>query len=211
MPNEDLDSVKAKTKEATLSSYRSYNNNAHQSLFREEFIALQNLSKNKDLIIQKSDKGNSAAIVQRQDYLMKMNDHKKFSKVSLKDDTLLNFVINQEKQVDKVLKELAESKNMTKITRKSLKPVGTKPGVMYGSCNVHKASVGDCPPFRPILSALNAPTYKLAKFLVPLLKPLTTNEFTTKVLFILLKKLLINNMIILWVVWIETPYSLTYL
>ena len=155
MSNEDLDSVKAKTKEATLSSYRPYNNNAHQSLSKEEFIALQNLSKNKDLIIQKSDKGNSAVIVQRQDYLMKMNDsgHKKFSKVSLKDDTLLNFVINQEKQVDKGPKELAESNNMTEITRKSLEPVGTRPGVMYGSCKVHKAILGKCPPFQPILSA----------------------------------------------------------
>ena len=30
------------------------------------------------------------------------------------------------------------------------------------------------------MSALNTPTYKLAKFLVPILKPLTTNEFTVK-------------------------------
>ena len=67
---------------------------------------------------------------------------------------------------------------MTEKIRKSLKPVGTRPGVMYGSCKVHKASVGNCPPFRPILSTLNTPTYKLAKFLVPILKPLTTNEFT---------------------------------
>ena len=51
---------------------------------------------------------------------------------------------------------------------------------MYRSCKVHKASVGDCPPFRPILSALNTPTYELSKFLVPILKPLTTNEFTVK-------------------------------
>ena len=91
LSNEDLDFVKAKTKEAALSSYRSYNNNVHQNLSKEEFTALQNLSKNKDLIIQKSDKGNSAVIVQRQDYLEKMNDilsdQKKFSKVSLKDDT----------------------------------------------------------------------------------------------------------------------------
>ena len=45
-----------------------------QNLSKEEFTALQNLSKNKDLIIQKSDKGNSVVIVQRQDYLEKMND-----------------------------------------------------------------------------------------------------------------------------------------
>ena len=30
------------------------------------------------------------------------------------------------------------------------------------------------------MSVLNTPTYKLAKFLVPILKPLTTNEFTVK-------------------------------
>ena len=56
------------------------------------------------MIIQKSDTDNSVVIVQRQNYLRKMNDilsyQKKFSKVSLKDDTLLNFAINQEKHVD---------------------------------------------------------------------------------------------------------------
>ena len=159
------------------------NNNIPQILSKEEFIALQNLSKNKDLIIQKSDKGNSVVIVQRQDYLEKMNDilsdQKKFSKVSLKDDTLLNFDISQEKHVDKVLKKLVECKGMMEKTRKSLKPVGTRPGVMSGSCKVRKATVGNCPPFRPILSALNT-TYKLAKFLVPILKSLTANEFTVK-------------------------------
>ena len=104
-----------------------------------------------------------------------LSDRKKFNKVSLKDDTLLNSAINQEKHVDKVLKKLVESKSMTEKTRKSLKPVGTKPGVMYGSCEVHKASLGNCPPFRPILLALNILTYKLANVLVPILKPLTTN------------------------------------
>ena len=110
------------------------NNNIPQILSRKEFIALQNLSKYKDLIIQKSDKCNSAVIVQRQDYLKKMNDvlsdQKKFSKVSLKDDTLLNFDISQEKHVDKVLKKLVQRKGMMEKTRKSLKPVGTRPGVM---------------------------------------------------------------------------------
>ena len=87
------------------------------------------------MIIQKSDEGNSVVIVQRQDYLEKMNyilsDQKKFSKVKLKDDTLLNFDINQEKHIDKVLKKFVESKSMTEKTRKSLKPVGTRPGIMY--------------------------------------------------------------------------------
>ena len=36
------------------------------------------------------------------------------------------------------------------------------------------------PLFRPILSALQTPTYNLAKFLVPILDPLTKNEYTVK-------------------------------
>ena len=38
----------------------------------------------------------------------------------------------------------------------------------------------NCPLFRPILSAINTPTYKLSKFLVPILKSLTSNEYTVK-------------------------------
>ena len=50
---------------------------------------------------------------------------------------------------------------------------------MYGLCKVHK-DIDNCPPFRSILSAINTPTYKLAKFRVPILKSLTSNEYTVK-------------------------------
>ena len=123
--NEDLNFVKAKTKEAALLSYRSYNIIVPQYLSQEEFIALQNLYENKYLNIKKSDKGNSAVIAQRQDYLKKMDDilsdQKKFRKVSLKDDTLLHFAINQEKHVDKVLKKLVESRSMSEKNYEILK------------------------------------------------------------------------------------------
>ena len=36
------------------------------------------------------------------------------------------------------------------------------------------------PKFRPILSAMNTPGYILVKFLIPILEPLTHNEFTVK-------------------------------
>ena len=78
------------------------------------------------------------------------------------------------------LSRIKTDKSMTEKTRKSLKPVGTRPGVINGSWKVHEASVGNCPPFWPLLSTLIPPTYKRAKLLVPILKPLTTNEFTVK-------------------------------
>ena len=54
---------------------------------------------------------------------------------------------------------------------------------MYGSAKVHKIVTDGLPSFRPILSAIGTPTYKLAKFLVPVLEPLTTNEYTIKDFF----------------------------
>ena len=92
----------------------------------------------------------------------------------------LNFVVNQEKRVDTIFKNLVDSNSMSKEMRKFVKPVGTRPGIMYGNCKVHKQQVDGCPPFRPILSALQTPTYNLAKFLVPILNPLTKNEYTVK-------------------------------
>ena len=106
MSNEDLDLVKTRTKEAVLSSYRSYNNNVPQHLSKSEFLALQNLRKNKDIVIQKSDKGNSVVVLDEADYLDKMvnllNDTRKFKKINLKHDGILNFAINQEKCVDNI-------------------------------------------------------------------------------------------------------------
>ena len=56
---------------------------------------------------------------------------------------------------------------------KSIKPVGTRPHTMYWLCIVHKEEVDGCLPFSSILSALQTPTYNLAKFLVPILNILT--------------------------------------
>ena len=51
---------------------------------------------------------------------------------------------------------------------------------LYGSAKVHKLLKNGLPPFRPILSAIGTLTYKLAKFLVPVLPDITQNEFTVK-------------------------------
>ena len=69
---------------------------------------------------------------------------------------------------------------MSKEMRKSIKLVRAKPGTMYGLCKVHKQEVDGYPSFRLILSTLQTPTYNLAKFLVPILYPLTKNEYMVK-------------------------------
>ena len=70
-----------------------------------------------------------------------------------------------------------------------LTPIGSKPGTLYGSAKVHKP----LPPFRPIFSATDTPTYKLSKLLVPVLPDIMQNEFTVKESFAFVDKILTQN------------------
>ena len=147
----------------------------------------------KNIVIQKSDKGNSVVIVDKADYLDKMenflNDTQKFEKIILKNGGILNFAANQEKHVDNTFKNLVASNSISEDTRRSLKPVGTRPGIMYGLRKVTKDIINNCPPFWPILSSINTFIYQLAKVLIPILNSLFSNEYTVKDSFAFAEKI----------------------
>ena len=92
----------------------------------------------------------------------------------------LNCIINLKNKLKDHFKVF---KNEEKISEKefdNICPVGSTPGILYGNPKVHKTVVNSTPKFRPILLATNTPTYFLAKYLNPILSPLTTTEFTVK-------------------------------
>ena len=68
MSNENLDFVKTKIKDA-LTSFRNYSANLPRNLWDEELEALQNLCKNTNLVIQKSDQGTSVNILDKDVYI----------------------------------------------------------------------------------------------------------------------------------------------
>ena len=134
LSNEDLDFVKKRAKEAALSSYQNYNNNVPQNLSNKSFWLYKIYEKIKNIVIQKSGKGNSVVIVNKADYLNKMdnflNDIWKLEKINLKNDGILNFAVNQEKCVDNVVKRLVATNSISEETRRSLKPVGTSSDII---------------------------------------------------------------------------------
>ena len=75
---------------------------------------------------------------------------------------MINFVLYHKKTYDKIC------------------PVGSHFGILYGLAKAHKQLINNCPPFRPILSGIVTPTYNIAWFLVPIRKPLNTNDYTLK-------------------------------
>ena len=185
LSSEDLDFVKTKIKDVALSSFRSFKTHPDSpNLSEQEFVALKKLSKNLDLVIQKSDKGNSVVLVDKASYLQRVEallvNSDKFQTINIDKEKHLNYVINQEKRLKSVYKTLLDNGSINKEVYNKLCPTGSRPGIMYGLPKVHKPCVDNCPPYKPIPSAIGTPTYNLAKFLVPIMSPLTTNEFTAK-------------------------------
>ena len=97
-------------KNCAFSSLNSYNeDSAPLNLTPEEFAALKSPSRNKNLIIRKSDKGNSVAIIYKSDYLEKIRnilpDSSKFAQVFVAEYKQFNFIVNVENVITDLLKD----------------------------------------------------------------------------------------------------------
>ena len=115
-----------------------------------------------------------------------LSDTSKFAKVSFNPKHEVNkelrHILDMEEAIKNCLDNLLQNNYLSEDDYKQLKPMGSRPGIMYGLCKVHKDTTNgqEVPPFRPILSAIRTCTYNLAKFLVPILKEFTTNKHTIK-------------------------------
>ena len=156
--------------------------NADKNLSKDEQFALSTLIKNKDLFIQKADEGNTVVILNKKGYHLKMkkilSDTSKFHKLSIYQNKLI--ILSIWKIELFVLKKLKDKNQILDNKYEDLHPVGSRPGILYGCAKIHKPIKDGVPLFRPILSDIGTPTYKIVKFFVPLLAPLTSNEYTIK-------------------------------
>ena len=105
---QDLDFVKQEQKEHPSLLIETIITMYRNIFLKKSFLLYKVYVKIKILKIQKSDKGNSAVVVDKADYLNKMenllNDTRKFEKTNLKNAGILKFAIIQEKPVDNILK-----------------------------------------------------------------------------------------------------------
>ena len=107
-----------------------------------------------------------------------LNDNSRFSKLGIPCGKEINHIVNLEKRITSELKLLKDEEIIDKSTYKSIKPVGCRPGILYGLGKLHKETRNGIPPFRPIFSAIGTPTYNLAKFLLKFLTTSTANKYT---------------------------------
>ena len=85
VPSSDLDIIKVVLKEYAYSSFKKYNFLEELNLSRDKYNALKNLFSLKNIIIQKSDKGNSVVLMNLDDNINQMenliSDQAKFQKL----------------------------------------------------------------------------------------------------------------------------------
>ena len=181
-----LEELKTALKNTAYSSLKFHNRKKQklENITEEEYKALSELSSLENVIIQKADKGNMVVLLNKSSYFQKMEsilgDTSKFSAKNFTgahED--LKFILKKEIEINEFLSKLLDRNIITSKEFSKMCPKGSSPGIFYGLCKVHKGvTSGDCPPFRPILSAINTPSYQIAKYLVPLLSPITSNAFT---------------------------------
>ena len=182
--NSTADPLRAAIKDSAFECFHSYDPKVEQNLTKDKYNSLKVLLKDENIIIQKSDKANSGVILNKNDYVKRMEellaDKTKLKKLNIETGKDYNHIHNQELKISETLRSLKKAGSMLSSTYERINPRGTIPSVLYGLFKVHKPTVNNIPKLRPILSAINSPTYKLSQYINTLLKPFTTNKFTAK-------------------------------
>ena len=141
--------VKTKLKDIALIAFYSYLPNfLPLNISRAELSALRNLSKKKDLVIVRPYKGNGVVILNKIDYINKvellLTDTKKFI---LLDVDILDLSIKREGQLIRFLRDtLLKHRSISETVYNNRFPQDSKPGILYGLTKVHKVNC----PVRPI-------------------------------------------------------------
>ena len=167
------DFIKTKLKDIVLSQLRSYCRPSFV-FSEEELKVLNDLRNYNNIIILKLDKGNGIVILDKNDYKKKMEDIiSDTDKFRLLHDDPTKLTLQRENKIKHFLCRLKKSKSITQTTYKKLFPTGSQIGILYGLPKIHRSNI----PLRPILSSVNKHSYNIAKFLVPLLRPIASGAY----------------------------------
>ena len=181
----NADFLKTRIKDIALSGFRSYH--SPNSIFSEDEIRiLKTLKDDPNVVIIKPNKGNGLVIFDKSDYNQKMmdilNNSDKFKKL---DGDPVKISIERENRIKNFLRQLKKENIINVTLYSSLRPTGSRPGILYGLAKAHKLNI----PLRPISSSINSHSYNIANQLVSLLLPFSTKQYPINDSFSFLQEL----------------------
>ncbi|KAF2356921.1 Reverse transcriptase domain, partial [Trinorchestia longiramus] len=104
-----------------------------------------------------------------------ISDRSKFQLIS---EPIHNYALKIEDKINNFLRKLKDLKMLSAENYSKMFVSGLGPGKLYGLPKTHKNNFSTMFQFRPIFAAYNTPGFSVAKFLVPVLNPISRNEFT---------------------------------
>ena len=191
MSAESLDKIKTDLK-VHFSNIDKNKNRALSSKVRQHINNLQNLRKDNSVYISRFDKGNGVCLDVKERYIHKMNqilsDRSKFNEYKMDKRVKLDPFIYAEERFNRQIKELFKKNNLPTNILSNITSSGSMPARLYGLPKIHKNDKD--PPYRPVLSMVNAYPSRLAKYLDKILKPFIPTSRTCKDTFDFKEKLL---------------------
>ena len=142
-----------------VSSFFYLRKHSNANLLPEEKEVLENLKKDNTIVLCKPDKTKGVTILNKSDYIGKMedilNDDKTFKKVPF-DDNIGNL-----QKFQQFLYRSKKNGCLDDDVYQSLRPTAASTPTLYGLPKLHKTGI----PLRPILASTGSFTYKSAKWL----------------------------------------------
>ena len=168
--NTALKALKARLHDLTYGYAGSVVDRHDVPLLRNHRDAVRSLRDNEQILISKPDKGTGVVVLDRSSYFTRieneiLSDGRKFTKIGQADMVLVTK--QSEKEIRDKIDQMYKQKLIGIELQKSIKPTGSRIPLLYGLPKVHKPTA----PFRPILSMVNAPQEKLAKWLLRTIEP----------------------------------------
>ena len=137
------------------------------NLTTTEKEALKALRSDRSIIVTKSDKGNQIVVMNREDYDQKAEEHIQSGPYKAIPKEKQSTVLNKTKAVTARFLGTVKQK-LGKSLWFALYPKTSSASRFYGLPKIHKPLI----PLRPIVDYTLSPTYRLAKYLAGILKPL---------------------------------------
>ena len=166
-----------------------------RNLSKKQYQIMHDLKDDCDLVIKKADKGSNIVVMNTNDYIKE--GERQLNNSTFYQKCKSNHTNKFKNQVDKIINDLYESKEISEKTLNYLKDGGHRTSIFYLLPKIHKNYEGNIPPGRPIVSSTDSPTERISQLLDVILKPLIvttksyiedTPDFISKTIDIILEE-----------------------
>jgi hypothetical protein len=158
-----------KAKLVDLTHQYNVSSSSQRGIITQDHLnALKDLRTKNDILILKPDKGCGTVLMHREEYISKMEEILKDTSKFKKENNTKDDIKKLERRTCKYIKSLQQQDLISPEEAKYLTPKGTHTPRLYGLPKLHKTGI----PLRPILSMVNTPQHKLAKWLITKLNPI---------------------------------------